>query len=559
MNVSKRTCWSAILFGGIAMVFGSLVVVVSPATAAAVETPWSQDKTGTITLVSDDSARSSGFQFDKNFIRKLFRKHLKRIRTRLRDRRIRLGGPPGAPNWVGLIGIDYQPNHYPPGHIFNNHDVFFVGMDSTNAPVTNVYAELAQLKAAGFTVVRSYQTVPFSWIDLIKQANDLGLSVIYEAAIPQGGNQTSIDNAVEVLNDVIDVVGVPTFQNTVTLVFAGHENYSNTNVAYLTSAIGQLQNALAQQGLSAVPVGTALVSGNLVTPGSPSDMQTLISASSASAPLGFDPYPFQWGVTPADQAASNAGLTNSIAWDYVQVKQQPFYDGSKPILMAETGWATEGTGQWANYFCYLHNIPCRPTVANAADYLQAVYRFVRTTSYTSSVLVFEAYDEPAKSPTHPDNAENHYGIFDSDCVLKDGNTNLLPNTGFDSGTNLGCQGFTEGTTFSISGTQPDNAHSQPPFQVEIQQINQFTSEDASMNVTIPTMDRTDQSVHPWPYFLLFNGATVTITGMTSGASCTLNAQFVAGTITWDAPSCTDSPTYVVHCTGNNCFLPWNNF
>ena len=80
-----------------------------------------------------------------------------------------------------------------------------------------------------------------------------------------------------------------------------------------------------------------------------------------------------------------------------------------------------------------------------------------------------------------------------------------------------------------------------------------------MDVTIPTMDRTDQSVHPWPYFLLFNGATVTITGKTSGAFCTLNAQVVAGTITWDTPNCTDSPTYVVHCTGNNCFLPWNDF
>ena len=389
MKDRKKGYWFVILLGVIG--FGSLVVG-SPGTAAAVDTPWSQEKTGTMTLVSDDSARLSGFQFDKNFLRKFFGKHLKRIRTRLRDRRIRLD----APNWVGLIGIDYQPNHYPPGQIFNNHDVFFVGMDSTNAPVTNVYAELAQLKAAGFTTVRSYQTVPFAWIDLIKQAHALGLSVIYEAAIPQGGNQTSIDNALEVLKDVIGVVGVPTFNSTVVLVFAGHENYSNTNIAYLTSAISQLQSTLAGQGLSAVPVGTALVSGDLVTPGNPTDMQTLINASSSSAPLGFDPYPFQWGVTPADQAASNASLQNSIAWDYVQVKKQPFYSNNKAILMAETGWATEGTGQWANYFCYLHNIPCQPSVANAADYLQAVYNFVRTTSNTSSVLVFEAYDEAGK-------------------------------------------------------------------------------------------------------------------------------------------------------------------
>ncbi|MDX1411505.1 MAG: hypothetical protein R3351_05070, partial [Nitrospirales bacterium] len=48
----------------------------------------------------------------------------------------------GSPSWVGDIGIDYQPNHYPPNHIFNNHDVFYVGMDGSHTPVTNIYAEL---------------------------------------------------------------------------------------------------------------------------------------------------------------------------------------------------------------------------------------------------------------------------------------------------------------------------------------------------------------------------------------------------------------------------------
>ncbi|OQK15327.1 hypothetical protein AU255_17805 [Methyloprofundus sedimenti] len=393
-------------------------------------------------------------------------------------------GTPAAPGWIGLIGIDYQPNHYSAGSIFNGHNVFYVGMDSTNTPVTNIYAELTQLKAAGFTIARSYQTDPYSWIDLIMQASALGLSVIYEADIPQGGNQTSTTAAIQVLINVIEAVGVSTFQNTVSLVLAGHENYSNTNINYLASAIRQIQVTLAAKQLSSVPVGTALVSGNLVTPGNPADMQKLISASSAQAPLGFDPYPFQWGVTPAGQAASNATLDNSIASNYTKVKQQSFYQAPKPILMAETGWATDGTGQWAQYFCYLNNTPCEPSVANAADYLQDLYSFVRTASNTSSALVFEAYDEPAKSPAHPDNAENYYGIFDSNCSLKDLNTQLLPDTGFDPGKNPGCQGYTEGSTFSITGTQPGNAVNQPSFLVEIKQTNPATSDDASMDVTI---------------------------------------------------------------------------
>lgn len=465
----------------------------------------------------------------------------------------------GASVWPGLIGIDYQPNHYPVSHVFNNHDVFYTGMNGANMPVTNIYQELVQLKAAGFTAVRSYQTQPYSWIDIINQANALGLSVIYEAAIPQSGDQTSISSALKVLDSVIDAVGVNTFKNTVILVFAGHENYSNSNINYLTSAIRQLQVALAGKGLSTIPVGTALVSGDLVTPGSPSDMQRLISAASQNAPLGFDPYPFQWGVTPADEAASDASLMNSIAWDYAQVMNQTFYQSNKPILMAETGWATAGTGKWADYYCYSQNIPCEPSVTNAADYLQDVYSYVSHLSNLSGALIFEAYDEPAKSPTHPDNAENHYGLFDTDCILKDQNTRLLPNTGFDPDTHLGCQGYTKGTSFSIAGTQPNAATNQPPFSVEIQQTNPETTLSANMTVNVPYKDRTDTNVNPWPYFLIFDGAQVKITGNTSGASCSFTAQVQAGAITWNTPTCSNPNNYLVSCNGNNCYLPWNNF
>lgn len=461
------------------------------------------------------------------------------------------------PPWAGLVGVDYNPNHYPAGAAFNNHDVFYVGSIGNARPITNVYAELAQLKAAGFTTVRSYQTVEYSWIDIIRRANALGMYVVYEAAIPQSGNQTDITNAVSVLNNVIGAVGAPMFQNVVTLVFAGHENYSNTNIDYLTGAIRQLKAALAAASLQKVPVGMALVSGNLVTPGSPADMQTLINNSSKTAPLGFDPYPFQWGVAPPGQAATKASLLNSIAWDYVQVKGQPFYPASRPILMAETGWATAGSGQFADYFCFQQN-NCKPGVANAANYLQALYGFVRVAGNNAGALIFEAYDEPAKDPVNPTDAENFYGLFTTNCKLKNGNTALLPNTAFVPGKSPGCQGFTSGVAIAVVGTQPGNPQNQPPFTVAIQQTNPVTTLDASLSVTVPNRNRTHMNLYPWPQYLVYDSAKLTITGVTSGASCHVTARVTGQKVSWGTVSCS-KPAYQMACSGPVCYLPGNNF
>lgn len=466
--------------------------------------------------------------------------------------------PARAATWPGLIGIDYNPNHYPTGNRFNAHDVFFVGTGPSNQAITNVHTELSQLKAAGFSTVRSYQTVEYPWIDIIRRARSLGMSVIYEAAIPQNGTATDINTAVTVLRNVITAVGVNVFTGTVTLVLAGHENYSSTDISYLTSAIRQLRAALVNANVSAVPVGSALVSGDLVTPANPLDMQTLIASYSAGAPLGFDPYPFQWGVTPPAQAATNARLPNSIAWDYQRVKSQAFYVSPRPILMAETGWATSGTGQYANYYCYQQG-NCQPGVANAARYLQALYGFVRNTNNRSGALIFEAYDEPAKDPQHASDAENHYGLFTRNCMLKNGNTNLLPNTRFVAADHLGCKGFIQGETFTVVGTQPNAATNQPPFTVAIRQTNPITLRSASMSVRVPSRNRTNPNVYPWPRFLLFNGGKVTISGVTSGASCSVTAAVNGPTITWGQVACTDAANYPVTCRGAVCYLPWNNF
>lgn len=455
-------------------------------------------------------------------------------------------------NWVGTIGVDYNPNHYPQGNIFNSHDVFYAGNNGSGSPATNVYMELAQLKAAGFTVVRSYQTIEYAWIDIIKQANQLGLFVVYEAVIPQNGSQTDINNAISVLNNVINTVGTTVFQNTVVLVFAGHENYSNTDINYLTNAVNSLQNTLISAGLS-VPVGSALVSGDLVTPGSVADMTTLINSYSPQAPLGFDPYPFQWGVTPPDQAATNASLMNSIAWDYAQIITQSFYVSPRAILMAETGWATSGTGQFAQYYCYLNGNICAPSEANAALYLSALYGFVGNSANNSGALVFEAYDEPAKDSTNPTDAENFYGIFDTNCNLKNNDTTLLPNTSYVPGNNYGCQGFINGATFTVVGINPA---SQPTFTVAVSQTNPTTSQDASLTVTVPNENRSNQNVNPWPQYLAYNNAQITISGSLSGTTCNVTATVASQNLTFGAVSCSN-PGYQVNCAGVVCFLPGN--
>lgn len=460
-------------------------------------------------------------------------------------------------SWSGLIGVDYNPNHYASDISLSFHDVYYVGTTPQNTPMTNVYAELAQLQAAGFNTVRSYQTIEYSWIDIILQANALNMNVVYEAVIPQGNDTSDITAAVSVLSNVIDVVGSTVFQDTVTLVFAGHENYCDTcnsgssNIAYLTQAVSALQTELSNNNIT-TPVGSALLSESLATPSSISDMQTLINSYSANAPLAMDPYPFQWGV-PLAQAVTSASTQFSIAWNYAQIMSQSFYVNPRSILMAETGWATQGTN--TSYYCYLNPTtnPCMPGVSNAASYFSALYAYVRDTSHLSGALAFYAYDEPAAAPD-PTDAENFYGVFDSNCNLKNNDLNLLPNTAYSPAAHNGCQGFVQGALFVAVG----DPSAQPPFTVAITQQNPTTLQNIATNVTVPTQDRSNIDIYPWPNFLVFNNAAITLTG-SSGAVCTGNATVSGAPPVLSLPAqlvCTDS--VVVNCSGVNCYLP-NNF
>jgi hypothetical protein len=134
----------------------------------------------------------------------------------------------------------------------------------------------------------------------------------------------------------------------------------------------------------------------------------------------------------------------------------------------------------------------------------------------------------------------------------------LPNTAFVPGENPGCQGFTRGVAIAVVGNQPGNLQNQPRFTVSIQQTNPVTTLDASMTVSVPNRNRTNQNVEPWPQYLVYDNAKLAIKGTTSGATCRVTAQVSGQTVSWGAMSCSN-PAYTVTCTGSVCYLPWNNF
>ena len=488
-----------------------------------------------------------------------------------------------ATPFSGLIGVDYEPNHYLGANTLNSHDVFYVG-NNNGVGITNVYAELVQLQAAGFTAVRSYQTYDYPWVEIINQANALGMKVIYEANIPQlpadtsyansgcpfaPGNQDYIPCAKAVLNSVITNVTPAVFNQTVILVLAGHENYCNqgnlippcngvSNITYLTTAIADLQTTLTTAGVT-TPVGSAVVSGNFVTPSQAisNDMVTLVNSYSTGAPLAYDPYPFQWGV-PSYAAVWGQPLsttvqnTNSLAFDYTKVVgsttppatpttvPQPFYTpAGRVLLSAETGWAS-GCGTVTGYACCPSS--CSPTLADAITYYQALYQtatsnFVTTAGYSIGVFAFEAYDEPNKITATGPSAEGYYGLFDSSCNQKA--AGLVPSNSLVSPN--GCQGFSAGALLTVIG--PFSG----PYTVALSQTNPTTNNDAS--IMLSSLGQVGPMASQlWPEFLVFPGATLTIRG---NPSCTSTIQSIDGSqhITWAAGGTCNCK----NDNSNNCF------
>lgn len=424
------------------------------------------------------------------------------------------------------IGVDYAPNHYPDGiaNLFNTQSIFYT---AGNPATTNIYAELVQLKEAGFQSVRMYGDLPAAnWIETINQASALDMFVVYEALIPEGGSSTDIAAAQAELTAVITAVGSAKFSATVLLVFAGHENYDNTNEAYLQSAVAALQSTLEQNNASSVPVSIAFISEDLTSsdPHIIADMGLLIQSFGDEAPIAMDTYPYQWGIPNPDSVTSVA-TEQSIAWNYATIAAKPYATAPNPtipprtLLMAETGWAGAISTLPSppppyyypvGYACASGSPPygaCQTGITPFAEtYYPLLYAFVNDPANSSGLLAFEAYDEPSKDLVNANSAENFYGVFDSNCNQKA--AALVPNNIMV--TEAGCQGYTDGALLVVFGTTtPGNP--QPAFTV----VNTLPS----MTVNVPP------TVSTWPFLLVYNGASITITGVAH--TCSFGATIVS--------------------------------
>ncbi len=422
------------------------------------------------------------------------------------------------------IGVNYAPNHYPDGalNIFNTQGVFYT---AGNPATTNIHAELVQLKAAGFQSVRMYGDLPAAyWIETINQASALNMNVIYEALIPENGGASAIALAQAELTAVITAVGSAQFSATVLLVFAGHENYDNTNEAYLQTAVTALQTTLDQNNAGTVPVSIAFLSEDLTStnPSIIADMSLLINSFGDDAPIAMDTYPYQWGI-PNPDSVNNASTEQSIAWNYKTIAAEPYAQAPNPtippriLLMAESGWSGAIGTQPSppppytypiGYACDSVSPPylaCQTGVSYADVYYPLLYAFVNNPVNSSGLLAFEAYDEPSKA-SPPSNAENFYGVFDSNCFQK--SAVLVPNNIMVAAT--GCQGYTDGALLVVNGTTPP---AQPAFTI--------VSTNPAMTINVPS------TLSNWPFLLVYNGATITLTG--SVHTCSFNATVVSAT------------------------------
>lgn len=433
-----------------------------------------------------------------------------------------------------FIGVDYAPAHYPQGDSRNSEDQ------------ANVRPEVKQLQLAGFNTIRMYEEPGKTWIAAINAANNQGMQVVYQLGTCQsdpvshncingpGTFASVLATEVTRLQGVINQVGSTTFQKIVPLILVGNENFitnaqDQSNLSDLLSAVTAVR-AIADP--LNIPVSISLQADVWVSTDSTikADLTTLAAALSTHAPIGINVYPFQW-VVPVAQSV-NTSTAHSINW-YISALNYP----NNPVMIAETGWATAG-----NY-----SIGANITTGNvnvAETYFPLLYSYV-TNQY--STLAFMGFDVPTKTTDSNLTSENYYGVFDDLCNLKGGTTplNLLANTSY-NGTP---QCSNANAIFTFAGFSNT---AQPPFTI------QYVHGGYNYVVNVPTADRTNQDLTPWPTITLSVGDTVTLvstSGSCTNTVATLDSGHQGGT--WTSTSGTGSGTCsgVNWASGQTVFLP----
>lgn len=397
------------------------------------------------------------------------------------------------------IGVNYAPGHYPNNDLRNDENQ------------ANVYAEMQQLKAAGFDTVRLYGDPGKTWIAVIHAANKLDMDVVYQIALCEdddhgncvngSGTYSSVERtALQQLSDVIQTVSTTLFSKVVKLIIVGNEvlwqKNSKTNAADIVGSIHKVKHILHENSLT-VPLTVSLQADVWIDSKGPG-RQAIINSLATDAPLTMNVYPFQWMVPAKDAVQSDGNSKHSV--DYYVKKISALYPGH-PVMIAETGWATKGV--YVNGENHVTG-----DLHDAIAYYPDLYRYVKNNSI--SLLAFMAFDTPTKDLDDKNmTSENHYGVFTDECDAK--GTQLLPNTNY-SGTPA-CN--KNQSLFTFSG---GSNTAQPPFSITI------SRNDQTDTINAPTQDRTKQSLTPWPTVILQKDDQVTLQGSTH--TCTNMATSV---------------------------------
>lgn len=413
---------------------------------------------------------------------------------------------------ANFTGVDYAPAHYPANDPRNDEDQ------------ANVVPEISQLQAAGFNVLRMYGEPAKTWIAVINAANNQNMQVIYQLATCEsdltGQCVQSSDTfanllAAEItkLQNVIAQVGTTVFQKVVPLVLVGNEIYftqgSQSNINDILTAVSQTRAITDPLN---IPVSISLQADVWISSSATihADLVSLTNALSSQVPIGINVYPFQWVVPPATSVNPPPPVPlHALSW-YVSGINFP----NNPILFAETGWATDG-----NYINGLNNTT--GSLANAEIYFPLLYPYTKS---HYPLLAFMAFDVPTKTVNPDLTSENFFGVFDDECNLK--NSSLLPNTAY-AGI---AQCSNANAIFTFAGGS--NA-AQPAFSI------QYVHGGNTYVIQVPTADRTQLNVTPWPTITLSAGDSVTLTSATS--TCTNTVATTSGTHsggTWTNPGTT---------------------
>lgn len=467
-----------------------------------------------------------------------------------------------------ICGVDYSPNHFPGGP----------DNARNTEPQSGVATELNQIKASEINAVRLYNQPAKVWIPVIRQANDMGLKVFYQVAAcqsntvngeccankPTGGNNCMgngstlsdlVDQQQNVLEAVIDEVGESMFNSTVEYVLVGNEdlftcdpgvctNPSNANFPSgggLVDQIKKIQNFLSSKNIT-VPVSFS-IQGDVLMGNNDPGRAELVNALNPNVDIGINIYPFQWGVPPQEavygQQCSSGGCDfcstdsnidcmlgstvdctcHSVDWYLTNLRQ--LYP-SRNFFIAETGWATEGKND--DYACTNfsgRNGPCMPGVPEAKTFLYDLYQYAF--DRTQDFVIFEMFDEPSKE-ADPNNAENHYGLFDDVCNTKQ-NTILVPSKSNYMSNDRGCTD--NSSVFSIFGDCTDflqmkSDTCEPAFEIEYTlNMNAPTVKvDVPLGVYGQINPITQQIDVPWPQLLFQVGTKVIITSSANNTQCT---------------------------------------